>query len=225
MTDESASPAAEASESAGEEKVPQQPIVATYGRYYRNARYIMVLAVFVMAGWFGYDGWVRYPAKNERFAAVTAEIAKLSGATSETDKARLAELDKERKKIGDEISEGDIRLQKRIAVVLPLVGLGYAAFVVYRSRGKVRLENDTLHSPGHPPVRIDQISALDGKLWRKKGIAYASYKDVESKSGTIRLDAFIYDPKPMDDIYEVIARHHGIWEQTKPLPASAAKAK
>jgi len=206
-----------------EEKIPQQPIVATYGRYYRNARFIMVLAIFLMAGWFAYDGWVKYPAKNKRLAEVSAEITSLSGATSDADKRRLADLDKEQKDLGSVSSDRDIMLQKLLAIGLPFVGLSYIAFVCHRSRGRVRLENDTLHAPGHPPVRIDQISELDGKLWRKKGIAYAGYKDVDGASGTIRLDAFVYDPKPMDDIYEVVARHHGIWEQTKPLPPSTAK--
>ena len=53
---------------------PNTPIVARYGSYYRNTRFILAAILFVMAGWFAYDGWVRYPADNERFAALGQQI-------------------------------------------------------------------------------------------------------------------------------------------------------
>jgi hypothetical protein len=203
--------------------IPTQPIVATYGRYYRNARYIMVAALFAMAGWFAYDGWVKWPAQNVRIEEVTAEIARISSSDKPEDRARLAELDKEKKELGDLKDGTDILTQKLLALGLPALGLAYLAFVIYRSRGTFVLDNNTLTAPGHPPVPIEAMKDIDGKLWRKKGIAFVGYQNIEGKSGRIRLDAFIYSPKPMDDMYEIIARHHGIWEQTKPLPPVAKK--
>ncbi len=205
------------------DRIPTQPIQARYGSYYRNARYVMVLAIFVMAGWFGYDGWAKYPAQNAKIHANENQIKELSGKTSDADQRRLAELDKERKELGDLNSDLAIQLQKLLAIGLPLVGIGYLLFVRHRSRGTFTLDQNILTAPGHPPVPIEQIKSIDGKLWRKKGIAFLNYDQIEGKSGQIRLDAFIYDPKPMDDLYEVIARHHGIWEQTKPLPPAAKK--
>jgi hypothetical protein len=214
---------ADASVAAQPERVPQQPIYARYGRYYRNARYIMVAAIFVMAGWFAYDGWHAWPEDNRRIDEVITEIAQLQS-DPDANKERLADLDRQAKDLGTKHSDLALLLQKLLAVGLPILGICYLTFVIRRSRGTFTLDNDTLHAPGHPAVHIDQIAEIDGKLWRKKGIAFLKYANVEGKSGTIRLDAFIYDPKPMDDLYEVIARRHGIWEQTKPLPPSADKA-
>lgn len=217
--DTSSAPAA----TPNDKPIPTQPIVATYGRYYRNARYIMVLAIIAMAAWFAYDGWVKWPAQNVRINEITDEIAKISNSDKPEDRARLAKLDAERKELGDYSDDTDIMGQKALAIGLPVLGLAYLAFVLHRSRGTYVLDNNTLTAPGHPPVPISAMKDIDGKLWRKKGIAFLGYENIEGKSGRIRLDAFIYSPKPMDDIYEIIARHHGIWEQTKPLPPTAKK--
>ncbi len=221
MTDP-ASPVIEPNTPA-EKPIPKQPIRATYGRYYRNARFIMVLAIFVMAAWFGYDGWVAWPAQNVEIDRVEKEVNALSGKTDRADIDKRNELAKKQKELGTKHSDLAITLQKLLAIGLPLIGIGYIAFVVRRSRGTFVMENDTLNAPGHPPVPIAKMIDIDGKLWRKKGIAFVSYENIDGQSGRIRLDAFIYSPKPMDDIYELIARHHGIWEQTKPLPAQTKK--
>lgn len=205
-----------------EKPIPTQPIVATYGRYYRNARYIMVLAMFAMAAWFGYDGWVKWPADNIEIKRIE-DALKEEQSKPDPDPVRIRELAEKQKELGSTHSDLGILLQKLLAIGLPVVGLGYLSFVVNRSRGQYVLDNNTLTAPGHPPVPIAAMKDIDGKLWRKKGIAFLSYENIEGKSGRIRLDAFIYSPKPMDDMYEIIARHHGIWEQTKPLPATAKK--
>lgn len=207
---------------ADDKPIPSQPIVATYGRYYRNARYIMVLAMFVMAAWFAYDGWVKWPAENQEIRKVE-EALKTEQSQPQPDPARIKQLSDRQKELGAPHTDLGILLQKLLALGLPLVAIGYLIFFLRRSRGQYVLKDDILFAPNHPPVPISAIKSIDGKLWRKKGIAFVYYENIQGRSGRIRLDAFIYSPKHMDDIYEVIARYHGIWEQTRPLTLSKKK--
>ena len=197
---------------------PAQPIAAGGSSYYRSRRYIIAALIVVIAVWFGYDGWKRWPTQNEQIEAVNMEVATLTNIPSRTPEQdkRLAELSARQRELGAKHDEFSIRLQKILAVVLPFVALGFLGFILHRSRGQVRLEDDTLHAPGHPPVPLPSIANVDGRLWRKKGIAYVDYETAAEK-GRLTLDAFIYDPKPMDEIYEVIARRAGVWEATKPV--------
>src|SRR5256885_1959691 len=71
-------------------------IVARPGRYYRNARYLMMLVCFVAAGWFAYDGWARWPREDAEDRAHGYE------------NVRHGSL--------------NIRLQKQLAAALPLLG-------------------------------------------------------------------------------------------------------
>jgi hypothetical protein len=180
-----------------------QPIVARAGRYYRTARYIMVLGIIAMGAWFAYDGFINWPAQNRKLDPIEAE---LKGSPNET---RRIELEQQRKQIGDRKTDTSIQLQRVLAIGLPLVAIGYAGFFLRRSRGEIRLENDTLHVPGHPPVPLTAIRAVDDSLWKKKGIAVLTY-DTGSATGTIRLDDFIYQQTPVDQIFDVVqARRAG----------------
>jgi hypothetical protein len=54
-------------------------------------------------------------------------------------------------------------------------------------------------------VNFDQIRRLDKKLWDRKGIAYVDYEvDGASELRRFRLDDFVYERKPTDQIYDRI---------------------
>lgn len=190
--------------SAGQAPAGQpQPIVARAGSYYRSRRYIMVAALVLFGAWFAYDGWVKYPRNNVRIDEVTREL-------NETrDDSRKAVLDEELRKLGAKTSDFNIFLQKVLAFAVPVLGLGYLAFFLYRSRGEIVLNGDVLSVPGHPPVNIREIRSIDNRQWKKKGIAYLTYAS-GGQERRIRLDDFIYDQTPIDDIYAVIAKHHNL---------------
>lgn len=175
------------SPAAPEKGAASGTIVARAGRYYRNARYIMVVLVVGFGFYFLYDGYIGYPAKNE------AEMAK-------------PENRNERGEFIGKLpySDWDILLQKILGFALPPLGLGYLAFILYRSRGEYRLEGQTLHLPGHQPFSLDDIVALDRKLWDRKGIAKVTYQTADGRTATATLDDFIYDRKPTDQIYDAI---------------------
>lgn len=178
--------------------LPTQPIVARAGRYFRNMRYVIVALCIGMGGWFLYDGLVGYPKKNARIK----EVKTLRD--SAADEMERGKYSAELTRLGEPHPEGDLKNQKLIGGILPIVGLGLLGYWLHKSRGEYRLENNVLSVPGHPPVPISAIQSVDTSKWDTKGIARIEYKTSSGDEGSITLDDFVYDRKPIDDMYEVI---------------------
>ncbi len=175
-------------------------IIARAGQYYRNTRYVMC-ALLVGAGlWFAYDGWVGWPEHNREVAEVKRRIA---DAERSGDQNAAAAARTDLGKMSEEKSSSDILLQKVLAFSLPPVGIGLLAWALYNSRGSYRLSGRTLHAPGHPPVPFDQITRIDKRLWDRKGIAFVDY-EADGRAGRIKLDDFVYERKPTDQIFKQI---------------------
>jgi hypothetical protein len=171
---------------------PDEAIVARPGRYYRNMRYLFVAGMLVMAVWFGYDGWVRYP--------------------------REQEMHRQNPKTGVRHTDTDIRLQQALASLLPPAAVLFLIWTLYNTRGTYRLRGDVLSVPGHPDVPLDAVRAIDKSKWDRKGIAYVEY-DVNGQQGTLRLDDFLYERGPTDRIVEQIeARLVPADAATEPVP-------
>lgn len=181
-------------------------IVARAATYYRMTRYIMVVLLFVMAGWFGYDGYKGWPAENKRIAAMSQDLEK---AKRTGDKTEIDRLTKEGTALKTPHSDTDIFIQKALAFGLPLLGLALLAWTLYNSRGEYRLANGTLSAPGHPPIQLDDIEEIDNKLWERKGIALVVYKTGGIASRHVRLDDFIYQRDPIDEIHDRLQAHLG----------------
>jgi hypothetical protein len=176
---------------------PNVPIVARHGTYYRNTRYILALILFAMAAWFAYDGWIGWPRQNEQFRQLKAEIDRLelAGQDAVSQKEQLREI--------KEHSDLDLLAQRVLAITLPVLGIALAWWAVHNSRGQIRLIGDRLSAPGHPEITLDDIEALDQRLWDRKDIAYVRYEK-GAQTGSIRLDAFVYQAEPIVQIYERI---------------------
>jgi len=173
-------------------------IVARPGRYYRNARYLMVLICVGLGLWFAYDGWVAWPNENRKYAEVSA---KLETARAVGNKDEASKLQEELK--GMKEHKGyDIPLQRMLGAVLPVAGIGLLCWALYNSRGAYRFADGTLHAPGHPPVPADAIRQIDKQKWDRKGIAYIDYSVPGATGGTgrIKLDDFVYEQKPTQEI-------------------------
>jgi hypothetical protein len=180
---------------------PQGEIIARAASYYRMTRYIMVAMLIGMGLWFAYDGWVAWPRSREEFKRVSAE---LDVATAANDQAKRDVLLEEQKKYADH-TDMDILFQRVLGFVLPPLGVLTLFWALRNSRGEYRLVGETVHIPGHSPVNFDQIRRLDKKLWDRKGIAYVDYEvDGASELRRFRLDDFVYERKPTDQIYDRI---------------------
>lgn len=184
-----------------------EPIVARYGSYYRNMRYIMVTLVIAFGAWFGYDGFVGYPEHNRKYDEIERRQQE---AARRQDNDAAAQLAEELRKHGARKTPTDIALQKWLSFVLPPLGLAYLGFVLYRSRGEFRLEGTRLSVPGGKQLDLSQVKSVDNALWDRKGIAVVNYD-----GGQFALDDFIYDAKPIRAI------HAAIMKQVSPKDAAA----
>jgi hypothetical protein len=161
-------------------------VVAKAGRYYRVARYLMTLLLMGYGAWSIYDGFVSWPHWTE---------------THPLEKPK---------------TDTDIMLNKVLGVVLPPMGLIILGWAIYSSRGEYRLENGVLHVPGHPPVPLESIHSINRESWDRKGIAYVDYdlsdspapgrleNGSKSARGTFKIDDFVYEREPADQIFKAI---------------------
>ena len=176
-------------------------IVAKAATYYRTTRYIMVVLLIGMGGWFGYDGFKGWPSENPKIDEVNGQLA---AAQKAGNKELVEKLDANPLARKAKHSDMDILFQKLLAFVLPTAGLCMLGWALYNSRGEYRLSNGSLSVPGHPAVPLDSIYEIDKQLWDRKGIAYVAYTTAKGKA-RLRLDDFIYDREPTDQIYEQLA--------------------
>jgi len=179
-----------------------QPIVAKAGRYYRNARFLLAGLLIVFGGWCYMDGFVRWPAHNAKITAL--EEQRKTFAEGSEDFSRISA---EIQKTGEKYDELSMQLNRALTFLLPVLGVALASYAVYRSRGEIRLENDTFQKPGKPPIPLAAITEVDAAMWERKGIARATYKLPDGTTGLLVLDDFVYDQKPIDAMYEHIQAH------------------
>ena len=177
------------------------PIVARAGSYYRRTRYIMFVVLFGFGVYAIYDGFKGYPTHNRKFDEISRKIDQ---AANETEAAAAKE---ELRKHGDKQSDFNVLFNKIVGLALPPLAILMLVWVLYRSRGEIRLENETLHVPGHPPVPFAAVTAVDTRLWDRKGIAYVEYTLPEGARGKFTLDDFIYDRPPIDAIYDALTAY------------------
>ena len=173
------------------------PIVARGATYYRVTRYLFCLVLLGMGGWFAYDGFVKYPRHNELHLLHVR------------DPERYPQDYPTHK-------ETSIRVQKQLAVALPVAAIAMLAWTLYNSRGAYRLAGDTLSVPGHGDVPLSSITQIDKSLWDRKGIAYIDYELPAGKKGRLKLDDFVYDRPPTDRILETVEAKLGVAEGAAP---------
>jgi hypothetical protein len=169
---------------ATQETVPESgPVIAKAGVYFRFTRYIMFIALVGYGALAIRDGFFTWPNW-----PITHP--------DETPK-----------------SDWDIFFNRAMGVVLPPIGIILLVRALRQSRGEYRLENGVVHAPGHPPVPLDAIQAMDRELWDRKGIAYVEYDLSKAPGpsppsgklqGTFRLDDFVYERDPIDKIFDMI---------------------
>jgi ribosomal protein L40E len=100
------------------------------------------------------------------------------------------------------------------------MAMAFLGWVLYASRGAYRFDGTTISAPGHEKVSLKSLRKIDASKWDRKGIAYLQYQMPGSaKLGVIKLDDFIYQRKPTDEIFRQITL---AMESNKPAAVNAA---
>src|SRR5271155_2744773 len=115
MTDNPTNQSQPTAEPAQAGPVPENS--ATAGRYFRNARYLIVTASVLVGFWFAHDGWINWPA----------EDAKIQELQTQQQQARDRKDDAESDRLAGELkkysyhSAMDLVLQRVLAIALPVL--------------------------------------------------------------------------------------------------------
>jgi hypothetical protein len=156
-------------------------IVARPAWDYRLKRVGLVIVALGLGFYFLYDGYVGYPKANAEAAEKRAKIPH---------------------------TDGDIQLQKVLGYCLPVAALALLARWMFRSRGQVRLADDTLFVPGAAPIPISAMKSIDEanlNRWKRKGIVDIPYQlPGMTEPALVRLDDDPYQPAPMGEIFRRI---------------------
>ena len=161
---------------------------------------IVGLVCALGSAWFLYDGLVGYPAKRERgldFLQFVEENSELDEKDQHDQwKARAAErgwpTDNPLNEKGQALAPVDINEQFFYSAGAGLIGLGFLSRMAYMLGRWVESDGTKLRTKAGQEVEFSQITALDKKKWKSKGIAFANY-DANGRKGKIRLDDYYYD--------------------------------
>jgi hypothetical protein len=173
---------------------PTGEFVARAGQYYRRTRYLMVVMLLGYGIYSLYDGFIHYPRDNQAF--IDKEKAAAAAKGQNPDKVNKDTVPLPHPGL-------DVPFNQVFGIILPPLSLIVLVHVLRKSRGEIRFDGKTLSAPGHPPVPVENISAIDQRLWERKGIAYIDY-DLGERKGRIMLDDFIYEREPIDGMYKAI---------------------
>jgi hypothetical protein len=202
-----AAPGAPAADSANPTIVAR---ASHHWRDYRAKRLLMTVMLIAGGLWFGYDGFVAWPRQNARIEQLGKD---LETARRANDEPTVRRLDAERSGL-KLYTPLDIMIQKLLCFSLPVLGIAIFAWSFHQSRGAYRLADNVLTVPGHPPVPLDAITAIDKTDWDRKGIAYLNYELPSSPpaKGRLCLDDFVYERDPTDAIFKHVQRVTGTEE-------------
>jgi hypothetical protein len=154
--------------------------------------------------------------------------ARLSTALPEFDPSKelspekRGELEAAKKKLGARKDDFGMMFNKVLGIALPPLSILLLWRWLNMSRGEYRLEDNVLSVPGHPPVKLTDITEIDTDLWKKKGILYVDYRAADGQEYTLKLDDFVYEQVPTDCIYEHIK--HEMKSRVKEEPAASEGA-
>ena len=185
---------------------PGEEIVARGSRDYRIRRYLMVILLVGMGGWFAYDGFKGWPEENRKIKEISEKRIE---ANRRGDKERIKELDQDPLAGKPEHTGKDLFLQRLLAYLLPGIGIATLSWALYNSRGEYRLNATVISVPGHPGVELTSIVTIDRSQWDRKGIAYIEYRGAAGLTAAFDLDDFIYQRDETDRIFAIVESQVG----------------
>ena len=177
---------------------PAGDVTARAGRYYRNTRYLLAAGILFYALWNIRDGFYNWPNENL--------VSKMQG----YDKPLHSDM--------------DILFNRVLGLVLAPGSALLLAWALYNSRGEIRLSEQTVLAPGHPPVPLSSIESVDKSKWDRKGIAVITYRLPSLQSGKFKLDDFVYEREPIDEIFKRIEQSVQQPKKTQPTVAAVPRA-
>jgi hypothetical protein len=178
----------------------------------------LFVALFLMAfgGWFFWDGFVGYPAKNVRYAAWRgyivegkeaewAEFAKAKGWKGDEWPPFVKEHHFDPKQRAFAMTGEQIMGQKVYGSILVVIGLIVLVYWAQQIRRVLKLDEEGVTSPAGTRVPFEAITGLGLKKWESKGYAKVRYA-IGGRKGEFLIDDYKFDTEPTRAIVDEIKR-------------------
>jgi hypothetical protein len=170
---------------------------------------IIGLVAWGFALWALYDGFIGYPDKQERALAFEKLLEEKRGDDWDAyaiDRGWSTTPPAASKP--EEEFETDVKVQFAMAGLAGFVGI-FPLLAVWRSLGRwIELSDQRLTSSWGQTVAMDQVTALEKRQWRNKGIAKLRYND-NGRNKTFVIDDFKFKRESTDQILVEIENQIG----------------
>ncbi len=198
---------------------------ADFSNSFRNRYLIVGIVLTGFTFWCLYDGLVTYPKQREqtqepwdKYQEIVEEITTKPNteqppetAIQEQDIKKRWEAIANEKGWSTELppeepkTDNDITVQYIMAAITGCLALPFLVSY-FRSRGQwVELDDDGIRTSRGQEFRLNQITVIDKRKWKNKGIAVISYlKPEDGRERKFVLDAFKFQATPTDQMMEVI---------------------
>ncbi len=150
--------------------------------------------LFGFALWFLWDGLIGWPRSNERFDA-HERLKEKSGEWEKLCAARGWTTEVPHKRY----ERSDIVVQFAISALTGSIGAFSLVFWLRAKKTFIRSETDAVITPSGRRVPYSNITDLDLRKWKSKGLATIVYS-LEGAKGRFILDDAKYDPNGLDAI-------------------------
>ena len=176
------------------------PVIAKITGKYLAKTGLLALFCIGTALWFLYDGVITYPRQRER--ALQYQALETEDRASEWEEvARQRGWPTENP--GRPKMEAEILVQRVIAAVAAIAAIPFA-FFFFRMWGRWIESNESgLRTSWGQQVEFSQITSLDKRKWKSKGIAKIKY-DQGGRRRRLVLDDWIYETDPTTAILRAV---------------------
>ncbi len=176
------------------------PAEARVTPIWKKQKLFVAIFLFVVAGWFFWDGKINWPRSNERWLAQT-EYEK-SGRDSEWP-AYAASRGWSAEKPHKLHTEGDILFQIRVSQALFAAAMTALIYWLSQKGRVVRTDAEAVYSPSGVRIPFSAITGLGKKRWESKGFATVRY-EIDGKKGEFLLDDYKFDREATHQIVKEI---------------------
>jgi len=160
-------------------------VYARISKEWRNRMLFMFFMFFCIAGWFLWDGYIAWPAENERYIEFTrmgeeiiadGRAADLDGVEVQLAWERHARAEGYSAKIPKQRTDSDIEQQRWIGGVMMTGALIFLGWIAWNHTRSIRAKGNLITGASGEEVDIDAIMSIDRRKWAAKGIAYGIYE-------------------------------------------------
>jgi hypothetical protein len=195
-------------------------VKATISGNYRWRLGIIGIGFTLFGLWCLKDGFITYPQNQKIWVEYQRH----------TDEGRLSAWPAYAEERGwsidapKQVTDMSIYTQFIMAAIVFPIGFIFAVGFLRSFNRFVALEGSELYTRSGVRCRLDQVTGMDTRRWKTKGIAVVEFKDDAGVARTITLDDWKFDRTATTQIYQRVAQHLGIADeqpaQSEPTPAN-----